>query len=202
MTVRDETERAAPARERRRIDRRRFLIASAGGLAVAGVHAPAASAATDDDLAYGNFGLAAEFLASDYYARALQGAKLDAAVRPALRRGRAVAGLHARTFSEMLAGAGDAPAASEDFTFEWPSGTFATAARTRSTGLVMLRAMLGAYQGASVGASAQYRTLFASVAASTAQQIGSLAPTAGAIEPFPVALDLEAASAALESFLG
>ena len=46
--------------------------------------------------------------------------------------------------------------------------------------------------------------LYASLAASVGQQIGALAALGGArtVEPFPVALDLESASDALESYLG
>jgi hypothetical protein len=48
-----------------------------------------------------------------------------------------------------------------------------------------------------------YRVLYASLGASLGQQIGALAGPAGArLEPFPVAMELEAASAALESYLG
>jgi hypothetical protein len=49
---------------------------------------------------------------------------------------------------------------------------------------------------------ASYRVLFASLAASVAQQIGALGGPSEAAAPFPPALDLEAASAALESYLG
>ena len=51
---------------------------------------------------------------------------------------------------------------------------------------------------------ASYRVLYASLAASVGQQIGALATLAQpvSVEPFPVALDLEAASNALERYLG
>ena len=44
--------------------------------------------------------------------------------------------------------------------------------------------------------------LFASLAASVAEQAGALALPGTGVEPFPIALDLEAASAALEDYLG
>ena len=49
-----------------------------------------------------------------------------------------------------------------------------------------------------------YRTLYASLAASVGQQIGALEGLSGrpGAEPFPVAMDLEAASDALEAYLG
>ena len=66
----------------------------------------------------------------------------------------------------------------------------------------MLKAALAAYQrAAAMVTEPTYRVLFASLVASVAQQIGGLDAGTGA-EPFPVALDLEAASAALEPYLG
>ena len=67
------------------------------------------------------------------------------------------------------------------------------------------RALLGAYQTAAASvADPAYRVLYASLAASVSQQLATLAARAGqsAIEPFPVAMDLEAASDALEAYLG
>ena len=81
---------------------------------------------------------------------------------------------------------------------------FASAAGTRTTGLAILRAMLGAYQSAVVTVTEpSYRVLYASLIASIAQQIGALRLRAvKAPSRFPVALELEAASAALEGYLG
>ena len=65
------------------MNRRRLILSAAGaGLAVSGFAAPssgvAALAATDDELAYANFGQAAELLLKDFYARAAA-AKLERA---------------------------------------------------------------------------------------------------------------------------
>ena len=163
------------------------------------------SAATDDDLAYANFGLAAAYLSADFYARALERDTLGAGARRVLRRGRGAAVLHAKALSDLLVGAGDTPAAAEDFAFEWPTTAFATAARTRSTGIGVLRPTLAAYQQAATAASeGTYRILFASLAASVAEQVGAISVTGAGegAEPFPTAMDLEAASAALEAYLG
>ena len=68
--------------------------------------------------------------------------------------------------------------------------------------MTLLRALLGAYQTAGATASVpDYRVLYASLGASLGQQIAALSAPAGA-EPFPVAADLEAASAVLEPYLG
>ena len=186
--------------------RRGFLLGAAG---VAGaVSTPwltAAGAATDDDLSYANFGLASSYLLADFYGRALEAGRLGTAARRSLRTGRTAANQHARALTELLTGAGDPPAAAEDFAFEWPQGTFTTAGRTRQTGLGVLRATAGAYQrAAATSTEPSYRALFASLAGSLAEQAGALAALGGdlGVTSFPTALDLEAASAALEEYLG
>jgi hypothetical protein len=189
----------------RRLSRRNLLVAAAGGAALATVPVRPASAATDDELAFANFGLAAAYLVADFYGSALEANKLGPETRRSLRRGRAASLSHARALSELIGGAGDTPAAREDFAFEWPTAAFRTAATTRRTGLTLLRATQGAYQRATAAVSEpSYRVLYASLAASIGQQIGALAAPGGdeGAEPFPPALDLEAASAALESYLG
>ncbi len=73
------------------------------------------------------------------------------------------------------------------------------------TGLIVLGALLGSYQSAAASASVvDYRILFASLGASTAQQIGALAALSGqaAARSFPVATDVETAGAAIEAYLG
>lgn len=165
-----------------------------------GLGARPAEAATEGDLAVANFGLATSYLLADFYARSLASGRLSATARPALRTGQTASNGHARALTELLTGAGDAPATAEDFAFEWPDSAFATVAAIRRTGAGVLNAALGAYQGAvATVTEPTYRVLFASIAASLGQQLGALG---GAVEPFPVALELESASAALEAFLG
>jgi hypothetical protein len=187
------------------IDRRRFLIGAAGVTGVVGtLWLGAATAATDDELAYANFGLAAAYLAVDYYTRALDAGTLGAGARRTLRSGRAASLTQARALTDVITGAGDTPASAEDFEFAWPNNAFATAASTRRTGLSVLRPTLGAYQSAAATVSMpSYRVLYASLGAGLGQQVGALVgPTGERAEPFPPALDLEAASAALEGYLG
>jgi len=104
----------------RGLDRRRFLLATAAGVALAGVHVRDARAATETDLAYANFGLATSYLVADFYTRSLAAGKLEATLRPALRRGGSAARLHARELTVLLTGAGDTPATPEDFTSNGP----------------------------------------------------------------------------------
>ena len=172
------------------------VTAAAVGTPWAGV----AAAATDDELAYANFGISAEFLASDFYARAIA-SRTAASLVPAFRRGRAAAVARATALGDLLVGAGEALPVGEDFAFVWPNRAFTNAVATRTTGLAVLRPLLGAYQTASATVvSPSYRVLYASLAAGVGQQIGALAPARA--EPLPAAVDLESASAALESYLG
>jgi len=186
------------------VDRRRFVIGAlgAGSAALATPWLGGARAATEDDLAFANFGASTELLAKDFYAKGLE-AKLVSGPRPAaLRRGRVAAGQHAKALSDLLTNAGDVPPLAEDFEFEWPAGTFKTEKAMVDTGRGVLRPLLGVYQTAAATASDQsYRVLYASLGASVSQQIVALAG-ASAAEPFPVAMDLEAASDALEAYLG
>jgi Ferritin-like domain len=184
------------------MDRRRFLVSSAGASAAAlGVPWLAtAAAATDDDLAFANFGVSAELLLTDFYARALATRRFTGARATALREGRAAATRHTKALSDLLAGAGDTAPLEEDFEFVWPPNAFATAPATVKTGVTLVRGLLGAYQTAAATASVpDYRILFASLGASVGQQIGALS---AATEPFPVATDLETASNVLEPYLG
>ena len=161
-----------------------------------------AQAATEDELAYANFAVAAELLLADFYVQAAAAKAFSAEDRAAIRSGRAAARRHAAALSDLLVGAGDTAPAPEDFEFAWPKGTFADEAVARKTALGVLRALGGAYQSALATVSTpSYRVLYASLAASAGQQVGALEAKAGP-EPFPVALDLEAASAALEAYLG
>ena len=118
----------------RLLSRRGLLGVAAGGLAFATLGVRRAAAATDEEFAYASFGLAAAYLGADYYARAVKGDVLAGAAG-ALRSGRSASLAHARALRDLLAGAGDTPAAVEDFAFAWPRNAFASEARTRNTGL-------------------------------------------------------------------
>ena len=167
----------------------------------------AAGAATDEDLAFANFGASAELLLEDFYSQALEAKVVRGPGVNALRQGRSAAARHARALCELLAGAGDTPPLEEDFAFAWPrTARSRPRGATVTTGLGVLRALLGAYQTAAASASVpDYRVLYASLAASARPAdrgpVRALAARAGC-EPFPVATDLETASAALEPVPG
>jgi hypothetical protein len=164
-----------------------------------------AAAATEDDLAFANFGASTEFLVKDFYSKALEAKVVSGAGASVLKRGKACAAQHAKALSDLLVGAGDVAPLEEDFEFAWPAKTFTTEKEAVSTGVGVLRALLGAYQTAAATVTEpSHRVLYASLTASVGQQLAELAALEGAraVEPFPVATNLETASDALESYLG
>jgi len=189
------------------VDRRRLVVTALGlgAASASGLRLGSAAAATEDDLAFANFGAATEFLVKDFYSKALEAQVLSGAKASALKRGRACAAQHAEALSELLVGAGDVAPLEEDFEFAWPARTFKSEKEALSTGVGVLRALLGAYQTAAATVTEPtHRVLYASLTASTGQQLAELATLRGAraVEPFPRATDLETASDALESYLG
>ncbi len=164
-----------------------------------------AAAATEDDLAFANFGASTEFLVKDFYSKALEAKVVSGARSSALKRGRSCSAQHAKALSDLLVGAGDVAPLEEDFEFAWPAKTFKTEKEAVSTGVGVLRALLGVYQTAAATVTEpSHRVLYASLTASVGQQLAELAALQGArvAEPFPAATDLETASDALESYLG
>ena len=154
---------------------------------------------------FANFGASTEFLVKDFYTKALEAKVVSAAQTATLKRGRSAAGQHVKALSELLVGAGDVAPAPEDFDFQWPAGTFSQREGDRGDRhrrpASTARRVSDSCGG---GRDPAYRVLYASLAASVSQQLAALAARAGqnAIEPFPTAMDLEAASAALEAYLG
>ena len=189
------------------MNRRRFLVSSAGASAavLGGPWIGTAGAATEDDLAFANFGVSTELLLKDFYTRALAAKRFGGLRANVLRQGRRASSNHATALSNVLVSAGDTPPLEQDFEFAWPRRTFTSAPETVKTGLTVLRALLGAYQSAAATSSIiEYRTLYASLAASVGQQIGALSALSAPVgaKSFPVATDVETASAAIEAYLG
>ena len=192
------------------MNRRRLLLSAAGaGLAVSGLSASsglAALTATDDELAYAGFGQAAELLLADFYAKTAAAKIVTGASLQNVKRGALNAAEHATAQAKLLTDAGQTAAVAEDFEFAWPDGTFKSGKSAGATGLKIAQPLLGVYLGASSSISiASYRTLFASMAANVAQQVGFLSQLSGGRSvgiSFPAAIDLETASDAIESYLG
>ena len=126
-----------------------------GAGTLAGPLVPTASAVTDEDLSFANFGAAGELLLKDFYSQALEAKLLRGPGYRLLRQGRSAAARHARALSALLEGAGDTPPAEEDFAFTWPARTFRTADSILSTALGVLRALQGSYETGAVSASVE-----------------------------------------------
>jgi hypothetical protein len=193
------------------MNRRRLILSAAGaGLAVSGLATPtsgfAALAATDNDLAYANFGLAAEFLLKDFYAKVAAAKLTGGTAARNLARGGLNAAEHSTALANLLTDAGQTAAVEEDFEFAWPDGAFANTKSATTAGLNVTQPLLGVYLSAASAATIpSYRTLFASMAANVAQQVGSLTQMTGGRAvgiSFPPAVDVETASDAIEAYLG
>ena len=189
------------------MDRRQLVMSAVGtGLAVSGLSAVVASAATEDEIAYANFGQATAFLLEDFYARA-HATKLfkGPAVREILRAG-FNAGEHATALGKLLTDAGQQPAVEKDFEFSWPRGAFASRASMVKTGLLITENLGGVYISALTAVSpSSYRRLYASMLANLAQQIAFLSAESGGRAvgiSFPAAVEIETASKAIEAYLG
>ena len=90
--------------------------------------------------------------------------------------------------------------AREDFDFALPKEAFASREKADELARSVIVAVRGAFQGAAATSSdVSYRTLFASLASGHSTELVALG---AAPEPFPVALDLETASTAIEEYLG
>ena len=190
------------------VDRRGFVFAAtAGGLGLValGPTAPEALSAADEELAYANFGIAAEFLLQDFYAGVTDAKLFGGEAQHNMTAGGRSASEHAAALGQLLSDAGQAPALAEDFEFAWPEGTFVSKEAT-AAGLEVARTLLGLYLTAATAVLVpSYRVLFTSMAANLAQQVAALSEAQGGRitgVSFPAAIDLEAASDALEPLLG
>lgn len=193
------------------MNRRRLILSAAGaGLAVTGIAAPAnglaAAAATEDELAFANFGQATELLLKEFYAKTLAARLVTGGHARELARAALNTTEHASALGKLLTDAGQTAALEEDFAFAWPDGTFASLRSATAAGLEITQALLGVYLSAAASISiASYRTLYASMAANLAQQVGALSQLSGGRVvgiSFPPALDVETASDWIEAYLG
>ncbi len=89
------------------MNRRRLVLSAIGaGLAVSGISAGSALAATDDELAYANFGHATEFLLKDFYANAAATKVFKGQAAREILRGGFNAAEHAGALGKLLTEAG------------------------------------------------------------------------------------------------
>lgn len=189
------------------MNRRRLVMSAIGaGLTVSGFAAGTASAATDDELAYANFGQATEYLLRDFYARVADAKAFTGSGAREIRRAGFNAGEHAGSLGKLLSEAGQQAAVAEDFAFAWPADTFGSRAAIGKAGLLITESLGGVYVSALTAVSIPtYRRLYASMLANVSQQIAFLSQAVGGRAigvSFPAAVDIQTASDAIEAYLG
>src|SRR5437868_8158500 len=152
---------------------RRGLALLAAGTAV-GAFAESASAdpLTDNDLAFARLLVAVELLSIDFYLRAMNAARFMAVGQKYIRTAFVNEVDHYRTVSEILSGAGYAPAGGADFDFTYPKHSFTTRGAIAKLGRRLETTFLGSYLGAVSAVQAQGLVQpLARIAASEAQHL-------------------------------
>lgn len=177
-----------------------FAGSAAGALATRA----AADTIPDADLAYARLFVAVELLADDLYGRTIASKRFHGAELKYLLRARFNEQEHYRTVSQILSGAGQAPAVASDFDFSYPKGSFASRMSIGTLGVRLETLFLGVYLGA-VGAL-QTNALeqpVARIAASEAQHLSIFTAFSGGNPvgvSFPNPLPIDEASGALDGF--
>jgi hypothetical protein len=189
------------------VNRARFLAGGAAALAVPAARAPLARAgASEGELAYANFAIAAEYLMADYYTRILKARLLHGSARNGATVSRRNEREHIAALATLLTDAGQSVPGADDFELTWPKKTFASLGEAVATGARIETAAVGAYLSAAASISVEsYRSLFARALADHAQHLTVLSWVATGkpvANSFPSELDLEQASAVLEPYLG
>jgi hypothetical protein len=179
---------------------RRSLVAAGAALLMPGA---ARSAPPDGDLAYLRLLVGAELLAIDFHTRALRSKKLGSSAST-FRRSLADERAHYAALAHLLTSAGQPPATAGDVDFAYPRRSFASRAAIGRLAWRIETLLLGAYLGAVQDVETpELRLPVGQIAANEAQHLSAVAPLAGRRRignPFPAALTISAASAALDGF--
>ena len=128
--------------------RRGAAIVAAGSVFDVFANPASADPLPDGDLAFARLLVGAELLAIDFYTQAISAKKF----RPVTQKYMAIAlqheQAHYQSVSLILSGAGQAPASAGDFSFSYPTGSFASRGSIASLGRQLETVFLGAYLGA------------------------------------------------------
>ena len=188
------------------MNRARFVAGGAAVVLPAALAPLARAGASDGELAYANFAIAAEYLMADYYARILKARLLHGSARNGATVARRNEHDHVAALATLLTDAGQSVPAAEDFEPTWPPSTFRSLGAATAAGTKIEAAVLGAYLDAATTITVEsYRALFARALADHAQHLAVLSwvstgkPVTAA---FPPALGLEQATNQLEPYLG
>jgi hypothetical protein len=175
------------------------------GSAVSALASSAAAATiSDNDLSYLRVLIGAELLDIDFQTQALGSGKLDSASSALFKQMLGDENAHYRGLSNLMTGAGQVPATSDDITFTYPRGSFDSQASITKLAGNLEDVTLGAYLGAVQNVQApQLRLPIGQIAANEAQHVSALAVSAGrpAIgSAFVPSLQIDAVSAALDDY--
>ncbi len=175
------------------------------GSAVSALASSAAAATiSDNDLSYLRVLIGAELLDIDFQTQALASGKLDSASSSLFKQMLGDENAHYRGLSNLMTGAGQVPATSDDITFTYPRGSFDSQASIMKLADSLEDLTLGGYLGAVQNVQApQLRLPIGQIAANEAQHVSALAVSAGrpAIgSAFAPSLQIDAVSAALDDY--
>jgi hypothetical protein len=194
------------------ITRGQFLSGSAKGgaalLAAGGVLGEfvdsAAAALPSNDTVYVRLLVGAELLASDFYSQAINASVTSSAVTKYLKLAYFNEQQHYQSVAGILSGEGVTPAVSNDITFTYPSGTFATQDSIVALAKSLEDMTLGTYLGAmSQIQTTSLLTGLSQIAACEAQHASYFTSAAGGRAfrlSFPPALNITQASNALAAY--
>jgi hypothetical protein len=178
-----------------------LLLAGPGAAALA---RPAVGAVPDGDLAYLRLLIGVELLAVDFHTQALASGKLGAASTPLVKKILADEKAHYAGLAQLVTGAGQIPATADDIDFAYPKNTFSTEATILKAANTTESIALGAYLGAIESVqSSVLRLPIGQIAANEAQHLSAVSARAGRRQvgrPFAAALDIDAASSALDVY--
>jgi hypothetical protein len=164
----------------------------------------AAATISDNDLSYLRVLIGAELLDVDFQTRALASGKLDSASSALFNQMLGDENAHYRGLSNLMTGAGQVPATSDDITFTYPRGSFDSQAAIMKLGASFEDLTLGAYLGAVQNVQApQLRLPIGQIAANEAQHVSALAVAAGRPvigSAFAPSLQIDAVSTALDNY--
>ena len=168
------------------------------------IDSAAADTIPDNDLAYARLLVGAELLALDFYARAIASRRLGPDALGYMKRARLNEREHYNKMSEVISGAGQAPAVAADFDFSYPKGAFASKSSIAKLGVTLEAAFMGAYLGAVDGLQTDaLKQTVAQIAANEAEHLSVFMRLSGRSPigiSLPRSLAIDQASNALDVF--
>jgi hypothetical protein len=188
--------------------RRGALTASVIAVGSGGLGALAGTARADtlpdNDLAHVRMVIASELLAIDFYTNAIATKQFSGRDLANLRTAMADEKAHYTALAQVLTNAGQVPATADDIDFTYPKNAFASRGSTARLGMGLEAIFVGSTLGASAGLQADsLRLPMAQIAASESRHLSAFSVLTGRSPvgvPFPPALSLDQATAALDPF--